>query len=130
MFDWLRRATALAPHIKNGQIPSVTDLEVPFRMELAILFKHSTKCPTSVAAYNEVLQYRKDFPDVPVFLILVREERPLAVEISERTGIAHASPQILVLRKGIVQSVISHDQITADELADLVASQLQAQVNA
>jgi bacillithiol system protein YtxJ len=130
MFDWLRRATELATHIPNGQIPSITDLEVPFGMELAILFKHSTKCPTSVVAYHQVLRFRKEFPSIPVFLISVREERPLAVEISERTGIAHASPQILVLQKGIVRSVISHDQITADEISDLVTSQVQTQVNA
>jgi bacillithiol system protein YtxJ len=76
------------------------------------------------------LQFRKSYPDVPVFLISVREERPLAVEISERTGIAHASPQILVLQKGVVRSVISHDQITADEIGDLVNSQVPTQLNA
>jgi bacillithiol system protein YtxJ len=130
MFDWLRKAKELATYIPNSQIPSITDWEAPFHMELAILFKHSTKCPASLAAYREVVQFRKEFPNVPVFLISVREERPLAVQISERTGIPHASPQILVLQKGIARSVISHDEITADEISDLVASQLQAQVNA
>jgi bacillithiol system protein YtxJ len=130
MFDWLRKAAELATHLPHGQIPGITDLQVPFDMDLAVLFKHSPKCPTSVYAYHEVLQFRKSYPDVPVFLISVREERPLAVEISERTGIAHASPQILVLQKGVVLSVISHDQITADELGDLVNSQVPTQLNA
>ncbi len=120
MFDWLRKATEAAmPH---SQIPGITDLAVPFEMDLAILFKHSPKCAVSLFAYREVIQFRKEYPDVPVFLISVREERPLAVEISERTGVTHASPQILVLQKGVVRSVISHDQITAEEIVDLVAA--------
>jgi bacillithiol system protein YtxJ len=130
MFDWLRKAAELATHVPTGQIPGITDLQVPFDLDLAVLFKHSPKCPTSVYAYHEVLQFRKDYPDVPVFLISVREERPLAVEISERTGIAHASPQILVLQKGVVRSVISHDQITADEISDLVNAQVPTRLNA
>jgi monothiol bacilliredoxin len=128
MFDWLRKAAELATHVPSGQIPGITDLQVPFGMDVAVLFKHSPKCPTSVYAYHEVLKFRKDNPDVPVFLISVREERPLAVEISQRTGIPHASPQILVLQKGIVRSVISHDEITADEIGGLITSQLQAQL--
>ena len=130
MFDWLRKAAELATHVPTSQIPGITDLQIPFDMDVAVLFKHSPKCPTSVYAYHEVLQFRKNHPDVPVFLISVREERPLAIEISERTGIAHASPQILVLQKGIVRSVISHDQITADEIGDLVASQAPTGLNA
>lgn len=130
MFDWLRKAAELATHVPTGQIPGITDLQIPFGMDVAVLFKHSPKCPTSVYAYHEVVQFRKNYPDVPVFLISVREERPLAVEISERTGIAHASPQILVLQKGIVRSVISHDQITADEIGDLVAAHAPSQLNA
>ena len=130
MFDWLRRAPEPARPTPACQIPGITDLDLPFSLELAILFKHSTKCQTSVVAYREVLQFREKCPEVPVFLISVREERPLAVAISERTGIAHASPQLLVLQKGVVQAVISHDQITADEINDLVACHSPTQVNA
>jgi bacillithiol system protein YtxJ len=127
MFDWLRKAKELAGHISNNQLQAIVDLEVPFSMELVVLFKHSTKCPTSFVAYQEVLQFRKEFPNVPVFLISVREERPLAVKVSERTGIEHASPQLLVLQKGTVRSVLSHDEITADEIGEAVAAQMQTQ---
>ncbi|HMF77464.1 MAG TPA: monothiol bacilliredoxin BrxC family protein [Bryobacteraceae bacterium] len=125
MFNWWRKVTE-----PETQIPNIIDLEVPLRMELAILFKHSPKCPVSLVAYREVVHFRKQFPAIPVFLISVREERALAVAISERTGIAHASPQILVLQKGFVQSVLSHDQITADDIGDVVASQPQTEANA
>lgn len=124
MFSWWRKAME-----SETPIPNITDLDVPFQTEVAVLFKHSPKCPLSLAAYREVAQFRREFPAIPVFLISVREERPLAVEISRRTGVTHASPQILVLQKGAVRSVISHEQITADEIADLVGLQAQAQAH-
>jgi bacillithiol system protein YtxJ len=125
MFNWRRKTPE-----SSAPIPRLIDLDIPFGMESAILFKHSTRCPVSVAAFREVQQFRSENPEMPVFLVLVREDRPLALQISERTGIEHASPQILVLQKGSVLAAVSHEQITADEIGEIVASQLRSPAKA
>ncbi len=64
------------------------------RSKKAILFKHSTTCPISAAAYREVEKFEQQ-SDAPIALVRVIEERPLSNAIAERFGVQHQSPQVL-----------------------------------
>jgi bacillithiol system protein YtxJ len=81
------------------------------------VFKHSTRCPISRRARAEVERFAAEHPEVPVLEVLVIESRPVSLAVAERTGIAHASPQALLLRAGTVAWHASHSAITADALA-------------
>jgi bacillithiol system protein YtxJ len=74
-----------------------------------IVFKHDTSCPISRAAYGEMQQFTQD-----VALIDVAREYDLSQAIAERMGVAHASPQVLVLRDGQAAWSASHYDITHD----------------
>lgn len=73
-----------------------------------VLFKHSTTCPISSAAYKQMSQVENE-----VSLVVVQKARPLSSEIAERTGIRHESPQAIVLRNGEAVWTASHFDITA-----------------
>ncbi len=60
--------------------------------EPVALFKHDTTCPISAAAYRQMSQLQDD-----VALVDVGRHNDLAQEIAARTGIEHASPQVIVL---------------------------------
>lgn len=85
----------------------------------AVIFKHSTQCPISAAAYRQVEQFDASH-DTPVYLIRVIEERPLSNLVAKRYGIAHASPQAIVLDGHDVVWHASHYAITSDALAQAV----------
>lgn len=80
-----------------------------------VVFKHSTTCPISAAAYDEMSRFEGD-----VALVEVQRERNLSKEIEQRTGVTHESPQVLVLRKGKVVWDASHWKVKADEVQQAV----------
>ena len=80
-----------------------------------VIFKHSTTCPMSAAAYQEMTGF-----DGEVSLIEVQSARELSREIEKRTGIAHESPQVIVLHNGKVVWNASHSRVKAEAVAEAV----------
>lgn len=80
-----------------------------------VIFKHSTTCPISAAAYQEMTRF-----DGEVALVEVQGARELSREIEKKTGIVHESPQVIVLRDGKVVWSASHWNVKASALAEAV----------
>ncbi|HVF57117.1 MAG TPA: bacillithiol system redox-active protein YtxJ [Pyrinomonadaceae bacterium] len=74
-----------------------------------LLFKHSTTCPISAAAYRQMEGVKGE-----VSIVVVQRNRDVSREVESRTGVQHESPQALVLRNGEVVWSASHFDITAD----------------
>ena len=88
--------------------------------EVAMLFKHSPSCIISANANSQVEKFCHSNPAVPVFMVSVKKERSLSKSIAESTGIEHASPQIIVFRKGTPTAVASHSEITVQRLTAML----------
>jgi bacillithiol system protein YtxJ len=84
---------------------------------LAVVYKHSPICPTSSIAYEEMRSLRQLHRDVPVYLVDVIHSRPLSRHIAELVGVAHASPQAIILRAGVAAWHGSHFDLRADTMA-------------
>ncbi len=82
-----------------------------------LLFKHSTTCPISAAAYDEYLAFRERDPALRTAVVRVIEERPVSNHATAVLGIRHESPQALLTVNGAVVWNASHRAITADALA-------------
>lgn len=80
-----------------------------------VLFKHSSTCPISSAAYKQMSQVARD-----VSLVVVQRARDVSSEIASRTGIPHESPQAIVLRNGEAVWSASHFDITAGAVEQAV----------
>jgi bacillithiol system protein YtxJ len=107
-----------------GRIVRVQDretLETVLGMEEAILFKHSVLCGISSGALAQVERFAEAHPEVPVFQVNVIEDRPLSNEVEMRTGVRHASPQVLLLRSGRAVADMSHGRIRVESLRGLVS---------
>lgn len=87
-----------------------------------VLFKHSTTCPISAAAYREVNAFFAR-QVAPVYLVRVIEDRPVAQSITAQFGIRHESPQVLVLRNQQVTWTASHRRVTVDALVEAVSAE-------
>ena len=74
-----------------------------------LVFKHSTTCPISSAAYQEMKQLAAE-----IALVVVQQARDVSREVEARTGVRHESPQALLLRDGEVVWSASHWHITAE----------------
>jgi bacillithiol system protein YtxJ len=80
-----------------------------------VIFKHSLTCPISSAAYDQMAEF-----DGEVALVEVQRAREVSREIESRLGVAHESPQVIVLSNGKVAWNASHFKITADAVAAAV----------
>jgi bacillithiol system protein YtxJ len=89
-----------------------------------VIFKHSLTCPISSAAYDQMTKFEGD-----VALVEVQRARELSNEIENRLGVAHESPQVIVLRKGQVVWNASHFSITTAAVADAVSQAKAASQN-
>ena len=78
-----------------------------------VLFKHSTTCPMSAAAYEEMSAVK-----VPVNIVVVQDERDVSDEIEARTAVEHHSPQVIVLRNGKAVWNASHWKVKADAVEE------------
>lgn len=87
---------------------TLDELLVRSHTEPVIVFKHSTTCPISAAAYAEMSEVSND-----VSLVVVQHARDVSREIETRTGLRHESPQAIILRNGKVVWNASHWSIKA-----------------
>lgn len=79
---------------------------------IVVLFKHSPLCGTSSRARKQVAAFAEQHTAIPVFVVDVVEERNVSRYISERLGIRHQSPQVIVMRDGRAIWNASHFRVT------------------
>jgi bacillithiol system protein YtxJ len=74
-----------------------------------LVYKHSTTCPVSTTAGQEVRALKTE---LPIYWVNVREQRELSNWVAETYGVTHESPQLLLIRGGKVEKVWSHYEVT------------------
>lgn len=84
---------------------------------LALLYKHSPRCGVSFDARLELDDLAATDPGLPVWQVDVVRQRALSEEFARLLGIAHASPQVILLQGGRPVWHTSHQRITREALA-------------
>lgn len=86
------------------------------------LFKQSTTCPISAAAFSEFnnfLEASKE--DFEPYFVKVRETREVSNKLAEEVNVEHQSPQVLLVKNKEVLWHTSHNKITVDSLTEALA---------
>lgn len=107
--------------VKVGDAGELEQLFARSHREPVLLFKHSTTCPISAAAYQQMSRVERE-----VALVVVQKARDLSREIETRTGVRHESPQALILRDGAAVWSASHWHVTADAVARALDEQKES----
>jgi bacillithiol system protein YtxJ len=102
------------------RITSKEQLEQAIResyQQPVLLLKHSTACPISRAAHEEVATFCREFGEpLSAYVVYVIEDRPISNEIAEMFSVQHQSPQAFLLKDGSVKWHASHWNITREEI--------------
>ncbi|MGG1618310.1 bacillithiol system redox-active protein YtxJ [Paenibacillus sp. NRS-1782] len=85
-----------------------------------LLFKHSTRCPISSCAHQELESYLQDTPNenIEYVIIYVVEDRPVSNEAANKLQLQHESPQAILIKGGEAVWHTSHSNITARAFHD------------
>ena len=83
------------------------------------VFKHSTRCPISTAAYECMQEYEANAAgDAPeIYLVKVVESRPISNAIAGTLDVEHQSPQLILMRDRRAIWSASHYHISAKSIA-------------
>ncbi|WP_102274235.1 bacillithiol system redox-active protein YtxJ [Cytobacillus massiliigabonensis] len=84
--------------------------------DLFLLFKHSSTCPISQAAYEEYETFANENESIKTYYLVVQEDRPFSNHIAESFQIKHESPQAILFKKSKPVWHASHWKITYDSL--------------
>ena len=82
-----------------------------------VIFKHSTSCGISSAAYREMEKLEN-----PVNLLEVQSARDVSRELADLTGIRHETPQVIVLKDGKAVWNASHFDVKASAVSQALQS--------
>lgn len=109
------------------ELRSLADLEQVLQASHRVpilLFKHSTRCPISAWASREWAAFTASPEAQRVGLALVRviESQPVSLAVARRAGVAHESPQAILIQNGRGVWSRSHHGITAAALKAAAAS--------
>ncbi|EJW17480.1 bacillithiol system redox-active protein YtxJ [Paenibacillus alvei] len=92
------------------------------KQQTVVLFKHSTRCPISSHADEEMSKVAEEFESqgIAIGRILVVENRDVSLACADKLGIKHESPQVIVLRDGEPAWNESHHAIRYDNLESIL----------
>ena len=96
-------------------------LDIKSKSGYSLIFKHSTRCSTSMMAKKRVEMDLSELPEnvQPYFLDLIAH-RDLSKQIAEVFQIHHESPQLLLIKDGECILDQSHGDISIEETVELV----------
>lgn len=84
--------------------------------EGVVLFKHSTRCSISRMALDRITSSWNDSDGFLFYYLDLLSYRSISDLISQKYGVPHESPQILLIRNGVCIYHTSHNAITYREL--------------
>jgi len=85
------------------------------------LLKHSTRCPISKWAFDELVEAEKKMAPMASFAYLdLIAFREVSNFISHSTGIKHESPQLFYIAEGQVRTVLSHQDVKVTAMEEMV----------
>jgi bacillithiol system protein YtxJ len=87
------------------------------------IFKHSTACSISAAAYRHVAKYSQSATeaDPEVYIVKVIEDRPVSNQIADELVIQHKSPQLILVKDRAVVWSSSHYGINEQAIRKAVS---------
>ncbi len=113
----LRGLAGRTPDLPEGwNVPDTPEqlaaiFNVPDRPQ--VIYKHSYNCATCIFSKMKVEDVMKSvIEDADFFFVDVIKNRPVSNQVAELTGIKHESPQVVVIRNGVVAWSASHGSIT------------------
>ena len=86
-----------------------------------IIFKHSTTCSISAAAKGKLDRQWPDnsLPaDTTIYYLDLLNYRPISAQIAQEFGVAHESPQLLLIQDGACTYHASHMGIRLSEVGE------------
>lgn len=100
------------PWIPLSSLDQLNYIVEKSKTKTQIIFKHSTRCGISRMAINQfVQQYSFTEKEVDLYYLDLLTHREVSNEVGYKFQVVHQSPQLIVIKKGVVVAHESHGAI-------------------
>ena len=123
-FTFVNNRSANLVSMKWKHLTSIDDLDtaiVSSENRTVVLFKHSTRCSISRMALKMFeSDWDESLAEVDAHFLDLLEHRDISASITEKLGVSHQSPQMIVLQAGRSVHHENHSSIDAADVKKLV----------
>jgi len=109
------------PWIALTSVAQLGDIEEKSKTKTQAIFKHSTRCGISKMVLRQFTQaYDLSESDVDLYFLDLLNYRDVSNETGYKFQVMHESPQLLIIKNGVVLAHASHGAINNLNLEELV----------
>jgi len=107
----------LLPWIVLNSLEQLSTIEQRSKTKIQVIFKYSTRCGVSSMVMNQfVSNYNFTQDEMDLYYLDLLSYRDVSNEVGYKFQVIHASPQLLVIKNGVVVAHASHGAINGIEL--------------
>lgn len=104
------------PWIALHSIEQLRDIEEKSKIKAQVIFKHSTRCGISNMVMNQFISAYDVDANLDLYYLDLLGFREVSKEVSYKFQVMHESPQLLIIKNGVVVAHESHGAINGLEL--------------
>ena len=108
------------PWIPLNTIAQLDTIADKSKTKTQLIFKHSTRCGISRMVMNQFIAAYDVDANVDLYYLDLLSYRDVSNEVGYKFQVMHQSPQLLVLRNGVVVAHASHGGINEIDLTQFV----------
>lgn len=106
------------PLTTEAQLETIEDRS---KTKTQVVFKHSTRCGISSMVMNQfVANYDLTAEDLDLYYLDLLNYRSVSNEVGYKFQVLHESPQLLVIKNGVVVAHESHGAINGLDLSSFI----------
>ena len=107
----------ILPWIPLNNIQQLNHIEEKSKTKTQVIFKHSTRCGISRMVINQFVDgYYLTEKDLDLYYLDLLSFRDVSNEVGYKFQVVHQSPQLLVIKNGVVVAHDSHSGINSIDL--------------
>ncbi|MCT4629105.1 bacillithiol system redox-active protein YtxJ [Winogradskyella sp.] len=121
IFKTEKKEEKVLPWIPLNAIPQLNYIAEKSKTKTQVIFKHSTRCGISRMVINQFVEmYQFTEKDLDLYYLDLLNYRDVSNEVGYKFQVMHESPQLLVIKNGVVVTHASHGAINNIDLASFL----------
>jgi len=86
-----------------------------------LIYIHSISCGISSMALTHINKFNLKNQKTIIYQVIVQEDKPMSDTIEKRLQVKHESPQLILINKGKLISVLNHFDITYNNIKKILS---------
>ena len=108
------------PWIGLTDVNQLKEIKQNSKSKTQLIFKDSTRCGISKMVIRQFMSSYTYDDQIDAYYLDLLNYRSISQEVAASFQVMHQSPQLLVIKNGVVVHHASHHEISAHSLADFV----------